>query len=226
MNDFTVTLKGANSNHNFVINHAIDFEKYPYEVCIQEIFLQPNSWVNIITGGGKYHVVYVVPNGSYRAVVDFKLNSRIYTNTIQFVDAVNKSIFDALQEAKKQDKTTAISKFTTIPTQFIMAKSSNEYIMNLAQDHYIVFDEILSYLFGITTSIYSYQLVSIYNNFLFNESIDFSRFLLTILWLFGDFVTPTMLGSFQQPLFGIIPLHLSSIDVNYKILPKLYYYNN
>src|SRR5277367_5508643 len=104
MNDFTVTLSADSSNHNFDINHAIDFEKYPYEVCIQEIILQPNSWVNIITGGGKYHVVYVVPNGSYRAVADFKLNSGIYTNTIQFVDAVNKSIFDALQEAKKQDK--------------------------------------------------------------------------------------------------------------------------
>ena len=92
-------------------------------------------------------------NGEYRAVVDFKLKSRIYTNTIQFVDAVNKSIFDALQEAKRQDKTTAISKFATIPTQFITAKSDNEYIMNLPQDHYIVFDEILSYLFGISTSI-------------------------------------------------------------------------
>src|SRR5277367_4338590 len=167
MNDFTVTLSAANSNHNFDINHAIDFEKYPYEVCIQEIILQPNSWVNIITGGGKYHVVYIVKNGSYRAVVDFKLKSRIYTNTIQFVDVVNKSIFDALQEAKKQDKSTAISNFTMIPTQFITAKrgnehiipqdqSGNEYIMNLPQDHYIVFDEILSYLFGITTSIYSY----------------------------------------------------------------------
>src|SRR5277367_4249000 len=203
MNDFTVTLSAANSNHNFAINHAIDFEKYPYEVCIQEIILQPNSWVNIITGGGKYHVVYVVSNGSYRAIVDFKLNSGIYINTIQFADAVNKSIFDALQQAKKQDKTTAISKFTMIPTQFITVKSGNEYIMNLPQDHYIVFDEI----------------------FLFNESIDFLRFLLTILWLFGDFVTPTMLGSFQQPLLGMISLDLSTTDVNYKILPKLYYYN-
>src|SRR5277367_6197003 len=51
-----VTLSAASSNHNFDINHAIDLEKYPYEVCIQEIILQPNSWVNIITGGGKYHV--------------------------------------------------------------------------------------------------------------------------------------------------------------------------
>src|SRR5208282_4407959 len=176
-------------------------------------------------GGGKYHVVYVVPNGSYRAVADFKLNSGIYTNTIQFIDAVNKSIFDALQEAKKQDKTTAISKFTTIPTKFITAKSCNQYIMNLAQDHYIVFDKILSYLFGITTSIYSYQLVSIYDKFLFNESIDFSRFLLSIIWIFGNFVSPTMLGSFQQPLVGMVSLDLSSMDVNYKILPKLYYYN-
>src|SRR5277367_5170273 len=193
MNDFTVTLSAANSNHNFDINHAIDFEKYPYELCIQEIILQPNSWVNIITGGGNYMVVYVVKNGSYRAIVDFKLNSGIYTNTTQFVNAVNKSI--------------------------------NEYIMNLPQDHYIVFDEILSYLFGISTSIYSYQLLSIYDKFLFNESIDFSRFLLTLLWVFGDFVSPTMLESFQQPLLGMIPLDLSSIDVNYKILPKLYYYN-
>src|SRR5277367_3217463 len=118
VNDFTVTLSAANSNHNFDINHAIDFEKYPYELCIQEIILQPNSWVNIMTGGDKYHVVYVVPNGSYRAVVDFKLNSGIYTNTIQFVGAINKSIFDALQDAKKLDKTTAISNFTMIPTQF------------------------------------------------------------------------------------------------------------
>src|SRR5277367_6882536 len=162
--------------------------------------LQPNSWVNIITGGGKYHVVYVVKNGKYHAVVDFKLESRIYTNTIEFVNAVNKSIFDALQEAIKQDKTTAISKYTTIPTQFITAKSGNEYIMNLPQDHYIVFDEILSYLFGITTSIYSYQLVSIYNNFLFNESIDFSRFLLTILWVFGNFVSPTIVVIERVPL--------------------------
>src|SRR5208282_233981 len=97
--------------------------------------------------------------------------------------------------------------------------------MNLAQDHYIVFDEILSYLFGITTSIYSYQLVSIYDTFLFNESIDFSRFLLSIIWIFGNFVSPTMLGSFQQPLVGMVSLDLSSMDVNYKILPKLYYYN-
>src|SRR5277367_3468511 len=87
--------------------------------------------------------------------------------------------------------------------------------MNLPQDRYIVFEEILSYLFGITTNIYSYQLVSIYDKFLFNESIDFSRFLLTILWLFGNFVMPTMLGSFQQPLLGMIPLDLSIIDVNY-----------
>src|SRR5277367_6310198 len=225
MNDFTVTLLADSSNHSFDINHAIDFEKYPYEVCMQEIILQPNSWVNIITGGGKYHVVYVVKNGSYRTVVDFKLNSGIYINTIQFVDTVNKSIFDALQRCEKEDKSTAISQFTTIPTQFITAKNVNEYIMNLPQDHYIVFDEILSYLFGITTSIYSYQLVSIYNNFLFNESIDFSRFLLTILWVFGNFVSPTILGSFQQPLLGMIPLDLSSTDVNYKILPKVYYYN-
>src|SRR5277367_5657267 len=90
--------------------------------------------------------------------------------------------------------------------------------MNLPQDHYIAFDEILSYLFGISTSIYSYQLVTIYDKFLFNESIDFSRFLLTILWLFGDFVIPTMLGSFQQPLIGMIPLDLSCTDINYKIL--------
>src|SRR5277367_1175021 len=225
MNDFTVTLSATNSNHSFDINHAIDFEKYPYEVCIQEIILQPNSWVNIITGGGKYYVVYVVKNCSYRTTINFKLNSGIYTNTTQFVNAVNKSIFDALQEAKKQGNSTAMSQFTTIPTQFITAKSVNEYIMNLPQDHYIVFNEILSYLFGITTSIYSYQLVSIYNNFLFNESIDFSRFLLKMLWLFGDFVAPTMLGSFQKPLLGMIPLDLSSTDVNYKILPKLYYYN-
>src|SRR5277367_4195513 len=176
MNDFTVTFLADSSNHRFDINHAIDFEKYPYEVCVQEIIIQPNSWVNIITGGGKYHVVYVVKNGSYRTVVDFKLNSEIYTNTTQFVNAVNKSIFDALQEAKKQDNSTAISQFTTIPTQFITAKSVNEYIMNLPQDHYIVFDEILSYLFGITTSIYSYQLVSIYNNFYLMNQLIFHDF--------------------------------------------------
>src|SRR5277367_6268329 len=49
-------------------------------------------------------------------------------------------------------------------------------------------------------------------------------FIITMLWVFADFVEPTIMGSQQQPLLGIVPLDISQSDTNYKLIPKMFYY--
>src|SRR5277367_2537164 len=99
----------------------------------------------------------------------------------------------------------------------------NKYKLKIAEHNYIVFDPILNYLFGVTSNIYAPS-VLLYNDFLFDDSIDVTRFIMTMLWVFPDFVEPTIMGSQQQTLLGMVPLDITQSDINYKLIPKMFYY--
>src|SRR5277367_4443961 len=47
---------------------------------------------------------------------------------------------------------------------------------------------------------------------------------MTMLWVFADFVEPTIMDSQQQPLLGMVPLDITQSDINYKLITKMFYY--
>src|SRR5277367_6591602 len=224
MDDFTVTFMGSEGCSNLYINHAIDFETHAYEVCMQEIIIQPNSWNNVSKAGGTYIAVYhdVATGREYRAKAMFEIGN-VFRSNAELVDAVN----DAILIAIKKEIVTTPNAFKSWGDKkierFIYRTAHNKHELKIAEHNYIVFDPILSYLFGVTSNIHAPS-VMLYNDFLFDDSIDVTRFIITMLWVFADFVEPTIMGSQQQPLLGIVPLDITQSDTNYKLIPKMFYY--
>ena len=99
MDDFTVTFMGSEGCSNLYINHAIDFETHAYEVCMQEIIIQPNSWNNVSKAGGTYIAVYhdVVAGREYRAKAMFEIGN-VFRSNAELVDAVNDAILIAIKK--------------------------------------------------------------------------------------------------------------------------------
>src|SRR5277367_1589598 len=100
MDDFTVTFTGSKGCSNIHINHALDFETHAYEVCMQEIIIQPNSWNNVPKAGGTYFAVYYDLNTGreYRAYAKFVIEKMIFTSTAELDEAVNTAILIAIKK--------------------------------------------------------------------------------------------------------------------------------
>ena len=146
----------------------------------------------------------------------------IFTSNAELVEAVNTAILIAI---KKEVVTTpnAFKSWGDKKIERFIYRTAdgerNKYELKIAEHNYITFDPILNYLFGVTSNIYAPS-VLLYNDFLFDDSIDFTRFIMTMLWVFADFVESTIMGSQQQPLLGIVPLDVTQSDINYKFYTK------
>src|SRR5277367_1662139 len=99
MDDFTVTFTGSEGCSNIHTNHAIDFETHAYEVCMQEIIIQSNSWNNVPNAGGTYFAVYydLVSGREYRAYAKFVIE-KIFKSNAELVEAVNDAILIAIKK--------------------------------------------------------------------------------------------------------------------------------
>src|SRR5277367_3364528 len=144
MDDFTVTFTGSKGCSNIHINHALDFETHAYEVCMQEIIIQPNSWNNVPKAGGTYLAVYydLVTGRVYRAYVKFEIE-KIFRNNAELVEAVNDAILIAIKKELNHPfgtpnafKSWGDKKIV----QFIYRTARNKYELKIAEHNYITFD--------------------------------------------------------------------------------------
>src|SRR5277367_29401 len=192
MDDFTVTFTGSKGYSNIHINHALDFETHAYEVCMQEIIIQPKSWNNVPKAGGTYFVVYydLTSGREYRAYAKFVIE-KVFRINAELVEAVNTAILIAI---KKEVVTTpnAFKSWGDKKIERFIYRTAdgerNKYEVKIAEHNYITFDPILNYLFGVTSNIYAPSV-------LLYDSIDFTRFIMTMLWVFADFVEPIIMGN-------------------------------
>src|SRR5277367_1452148 len=217
--EFVITLPHQ-YNESEDLNTILDFSVVPYEVCLQEIIFPSHAWQNFTEECTEVMVGIYSEDFTKSQLWKARIPARNYVSNDDLVDAINYVI--GVIASQIPGAPAVVEPKDGI---FRVPDKINTFKLRLKwQWQFLVFNSVLSYILGITEN---YDCNStppiVINDFLFDDSIDLTRYTIEKIWVHADFVVPQIVGNTYFPLLALIPLDVGNASVSYKLNP-LYYY--
>src|SRR5277367_2631769 len=212
--EFVITLP-YQYNESENLNTILDFSVVPYEVCLQEIIFPSHAWQNFTEDCAEITLGLFYADFSKQETWKVRLPVRNSVSNDDLVDTITRQMRSADLRFGGPDDDIGI---------FRVPDKINTFKLRLKKpEQYIIFNPMLAYIVGILEDYHSTaNPLSLTNDFLFDDSIDLTRYTIEKIWVHADFVAPQIVGNTYFPLLALTPLDVSNASVSYKLNP-LYY---
>jgi len=221
--EFVITLPHQ-YNESEYLNTILDFSVVPYEVCLQEIIFPSHAWQNFTEECAEITLGLFNADYSKSETWKGKMPVRNYASNDDLVEAIS-HVVDIISRQIRDVAAAGIPAAGPADGIFRVPDKANTFKLRLKRPgQYVMFNPMLSYILGITDN-YDCNTTppAITNDFLFDDSIDLTRYTIEKIWVHADFVIPQIVGNTYIPLLALVPLDVSNASVSYKMNP-LYYY--
>src|SRR5277367_3582053 len=163
--EFVITLPNQ-YNESEYLNTILDFSVVPYEVCLQEIIFPSHAWQNFTEECAEITVGLYSADFSTSETWKVRMPVRNYASNDDLVDTISRQMHSAPAAAEPKDGI------------FCVPDKINTFKLRLKRpEQYIIFNPTLAYILGIIDN-YDCGTTppSITNDFLFDDSIDLTRY--------------------------------------------------
>src|SRR5271163_1207681 len=196
--NFTIVLDDLhNDSYANSLNQTLDFED-GYEVCVQDVIIPingipqvsaPHNWCNVCEYLDFRPTII-------EKFVQVHITERLYKSNVELLREIAKQINKVIKPGEQ-----GMTGFMAHET------NGNTYRLHMEGKYiFLIFSLALNFLLGLTTQANDQSIVRVYDDFIFEKSIDLTRILHTNLWLHGDFVKPQMAGKNYYNIITMLTL--------------------
>src|SRR5271167_1490901 len=196
--NFTIVLDDLHNDlYANSLNQTLDFED-GYEVCVQDVIIPingipqvsiPHNWCNVC------EYLDFSPT-IIEKFVQVHIPERVYKTHVELLREIAKQINSVIKPGEQ-----GMIGFMAHET------NENTYRLHMGGKYiFLIFSPALNFLLGLTTQANDQSIVRVYDDFVFEKSIDLTRILHTNLWLHGDFVKPQMVGKNYYNIITMLTL--------------------
>ncbi len=185
-----------NKEHNVIVNYPnseFDFQTHPYEVCVREVIYVKGAWSTIRNG---FNWFQVKPLKDSTLKFTITIAPGTYKTLQEICDIFNKTL-----EAFKEDHKIWLG-FRSM--SFRMEGTSLK--LDCTDNCECYLSPQIAKQLGVRNDENGNPKPLINGSVITSEAFKFNVTEPEILWLFADFVNPTMMGSYSLPIIRMMPI--------------------
>jgi len=250
-NSFTYTMVSEvdqGGNFSNTCNELLDFQSTPYEVCLREIFISYGAWDNVRAGNnwlffdfskdgsvfynkeegfidqwreymrpGKYDTLKAYVDELNVAVSAMLYTARVSKDDIAFKLEKREKQSAEIDEKTEKPKTKEVLELTfQIPTvTYATLPTFPKLVLEVSPA--------IGYSLGIT-NLLSIKVPNITNGWSLDVTdADVAKNNVTLLWVFADFIQPTMAGDQLFPILRMFPIQVTTGTLEHTIFSHQHY---
>ena len=209
----------------------LDFQTNEYEVCMQELMLTVGGWDNVRDGTNT-----MILKGNFGSPLLLSIEPGHYPTIESLVKEFNKEL--SLENNRYRPSRTGNDEYDLKLAAMVgyggyfyydeTAKTLEFKIhehepLGKSTETTIKFCKEFAYMLGIISNInMPVPIIKLGHKFDLSK-IDMYRNTLTILWVFADFIDPTIVGPYLAPILRMVPIQLSSGNLEHQMFGLQYY---
>jgi hypothetical protein len=201
--------------HNVIVNYPnseLDFQTHPYEVCVREVIYVKGAWGTIRNG---FNWFQVKPIKDHPIRFTITMDPGTYKTLKEICDIFNKSLEKYMQDTKS---------WLGFRSMIFRMEGTSMKLYCPDSCECFLSTQIAKQL-GVKSDENGNPKPLIDGSVITSEAFKFNATEPEILWLFADFVNPTMMGSYSLPIIRMMPIPPTAAEkhLEHTIFPHPFY---